>query len=182
MLIVNLSSGRRVVVEKMTAAIEKPLDPILNIVTTADSPFEGNETATREELARRVEAEFAAGRYAAGLYVRPFGGLVMGNAYPVSEGKLLPDCAGVCFGYDRSENEERSFVAHLEDMLVAVNQYLSGCVFEARVESPTGFSAKTDDAVGDLYAWSEYEVLDFASYELDLTEEEAEEVRTFAGF
>lgn len=183
MLMINLKSGRRLVVEKASNP-ELPLEPksILNIITTPAAPFEGNEKATREELAKIADCAAEAGDYVGALYFRSVGGLVLGRANPVANGKLSPDCVALCIAPKRALSNESAFIATAEDTITALNQYLSGCVFEARIESPTGFEAHTDDAISDLFAWSETDVLQFASYELDLTEDEAEEVRTFAGY
>lgn len=183
MLTVNLKSGRRLVVEKASNP-KLPLEPksILNIVTTPAAPFEGNEEATREELAKIAERAANEGAYVGALYFRSVGGIVLGRANPVANGTLNPDCVALCIAPKRALSNESAFVATAEDTITALNQYLSGCVFEARIESPTGFEAHVDDAISDLFAWSEVDVLQFASYELDLTEDEAEEVRAFAGY
>ena len=183
MLTINLKSGRRLVVEKASDP-ELPLEPksVLSIITTPSAPFEGNETATREELAKIADCAAEAGNYVGALYFRPVGGLVLGRANPAANGKLSPDCVALCIAQKRALSTESTFVAMAEDTITALNQYLSGCVFEARVESPAGFEAHTDDAISDLFAWSETDVLPFASYELDLTEDEAEEARAYAGY
>ena len=183
MLTINLKSGRRLVVEKASAP-ELPIEPksVLNLITAPSAPFEGNEKATREELVKIADCAAESGSYVSALYFRPVGGLVLGRANPVANGKLNSDCVALCIAPKSALSTESTFVAMAEDTITALNQYLSGCVFEARVESPTGFEAHTDDAISDLFAWSETDVLQFASYELDLTEDEAEEVRTFAGY
>lgn len=183
MLTINLKSGRRLVVEKASNP-ELPLEPngILSIVTAPAAPFEGNEEATREELAKIAERAAEAGSYVGALYFRSVGGLVLGRANPAANGKLNPDCVALCVAPKRALSNESAFIATAEDTITALNQYLSGCVFEARIESPAGFEAHTDDAISGLFAWSETDVLQFASYELDLTEDEAEEVRAFAGY
>lgn len=183
MLTVNLKSGRRLVVEKASNP-ELPLEPksVLNIITAPSAPFEGNENAAREELAKIAERAAESGSYVGALYFRSVGGIVLGRANPVVNGKLDPDCIALCIAPKRALSNESAFVATAEDTLTAINQYLSGCVFEVRVESPAGFEAHTDDAISDLFAWSEADVLPFASYELDLTDDEAEEVRAFAGY
>lgn len=183
MLTINLKSGRRLVVEKASAP-ELPLEPksTLSIVTTPAAPFEGNETAAREELAKIAERAAEAGSYVGALYFRPIGGLVLGRANPVANGTLTTDCVALCIASKSALSNESAFLAMAEDAITAINQFLSGCVFEARIESPAGFEARTDDAISDLFAWSETDVLQFASYELDLTEAEAEEVRAFAGY
>lgn len=183
MLTINLKSGRRLVVEKASNP-ELPIEPksILNIATTSAAPFEGNEKATREELAKIAERAADAGSYVGALYFRPVGGIVLGRANPVANGTLNPDCVALCIAPKRAVSNESAFLAAVEDTITAINQFLSGCVFEARIESPAGFEAHTDDAISDLFAWSETDVLQFASYELDLTEDEAEELRAFAGY
>ena len=183
MLTINLKSGRRLVVEKASTP-ESPLEPksVLSIVTTPAAPFEGNEKATREELAKIAERAADEGSYVGALYFRPVGGLVLGRANPVANGKLNPDCIALCIAPKHALSNESAFLATAEDTINALNQFLSGCVFEARIESPAGFEAHTDDAISDLFAWSETDVLPFASYELDLTEDEAEEVRALAGY
>ena len=183
MLTINLKSGRRLVVEKASAP-ELPIEPnsVLNIVTTPAAPFEGNETATREELSKIADRAAEAGDYVGAMYFRPVGGLVLGRANPFVNGELNPDCIALCTAQKSALSNGSAFLAMAEDTITALNQHLSGCVFEARVESPAGFEAHTDDAISDLFAWSEADVLQFASYELDLAEDEAEEVRAFAGY
>lgn len=183
MLTINLKSGRRLVVEKASAP-ELPLEPksVLSIITTPSAPFEGNEEVTREELVKIAACAAEAGSYVGALYFRSVGGLVLGRANPVANGKLSLDCIALCIAPKHALSNESAFLAMAEDTITALNQYLSGCVFEARIESPTGFDARIDDAISDLFAWSETDVLQFASYELDLTEDEAEEVRAFAGY
>lgn len=174
MLTINLKSGRRIIVDYDECA-ENPrrefgADSRLLIVP--NRYFEGDETKDWTEIRAESKAAKAAGAHVFIVYAYAHSGVVL-SLSPFAC-KWASGAAGVIIvPADVPGEHARRFA---EGEIETLNQWLAGCVYWVRVESPAGFCGVTDDGVGGIYADSEAEAAKEAITDyLDLTDDEQAE-------